>query len=107
MKIDQVHPELRKRIRLVPPLPFHNRAFVFVANLLLKIIPKKKAIGEVTIEEIKLENAGVRIYRPRGELSGACLLNIHGGGLITGTPASFSMDARSCFGAPGRIFASR
>jgi len=87
MKIEQIHPELRRRFRFIPQLPFHNRAFVILANLLLKIIPKKKAINGVLIEERKLENASVRIYRPEVELLGAGLLFIHGGGFIIGTAA--------------------
>lgn len=87
MNVDEIHPELRRRFRLIPQLPFNNRAFVVFANLLLKIIPKKKAIDGVLIEERKLENAGIRIYRPEGELSGAGLLFIHGGGFIIGTAA--------------------
>jgi acetyl esterase/lipase len=55
--------------------------------MLLKIIPKQKVIDGVLIEERKLENAGIRIYKPEGKLSGAGLLFIHGGGFIIGTAA--------------------
>jgi acetyl esterase/lipase len=93
MKISQVHPDLRKRIGRIPPLPFHNRAFVVIINVLLRIAPKAKTINGATIDEGKLENASVRIYRPEGELSGAGLLWIHGGGLIIGNAA---MNDRLC-----------
>jgi len=93
MKISQVHPDLRKRIGRIPPLPFHNRAFAVIVNVLLRIAPKAKTINGATIDERKLENAGVRIYRPEGELSGAGLLWIHGGGLIIGNAA---MNDRLC-----------
>lgn len=41
----------------------------------------------MVIEKKELENASVRIYKPNGELSGAGLLWIHGGGLISGRAA--------------------
>lgn len=93
MKIDQVHPELRKAIGRVPPLPFHNKLFLSAVNGLIKIMPRTKSVAGVSITEAKLDNASVRIYRPPGELSGAGLLWIHGGGLITGFAA---MNDREC-----------
>ncbi len=93
MKADQIHPELRKTFGRIPPLPFHSALFRSVVNTLLKIAPKPKVIAGVPISEEKLDHVSVRVYRPPGELSGAALLWIHGGGLITGAAA---MNDREC-----------
>ncbi len=87
MNIDQIHPELRQAFRRVPNLPFHNRLFVAVSGVLMKLIPAPPAGPGVAIENRKLKNAGVRIYRPEGVLCGAGLLWMHGGGLVGGYPA--------------------
>ena len=93
MHIDQIHPQLRKAIGRVPPLPFYNRPFRITINTLLKLVPKAKSVAGVQIVEKKLVRASVRIYRPAGTLSGAALLWIHGGGLITGAAV---MNDREC-----------
>lgn len=93
MKIDRVHPELRKAVGRIPPLPFHNRLFVTALNLLTRIVPQAKSGGGVSITEKKLGHASVRIYRPDGPLVGAALFWIHGGGLLTGSAA---MNDREC-----------
>lgn len=87
MNPDQIHPELRQAFKRIPGLPFHNRLFVALSGVLMKLIPAPPAGPGVKIENRKLNNAGVRIYRPEGELSGAGLLWMHGGGLIGGNPA--------------------
>lgn len=92
MKID-IHPELRKAFRRMPTMPMHHRWFVKVAKVLMKITPTPKAGPGVTIEDRKLQRAGVRIYRPLGAANGACVLWIHGGGLLVGAP---KQDDRRC-----------
>lgn len=93
MHITQVHPQLRKAVRRVPPLPFHNRPFRAGVNFLLKHMPSVTSARDVRIVDKKLVNAGIRIYRPVGALSGAALLWIHGGGLMMGAA---SMNDREC-----------
>lgn len=85
LKSEKIHPELRSVFKYIPPLPLHNRKFLFVMNFLLKNMPKAKSNSEVQIEEKRLANTGLRIYKPYDKLSGAGLLWVHGGGLITGT----------------------
>jgi acetyl esterase/lipase len=87
MNADRIHPELRQAFKRFPSLPFHNRLFVALSGVLMKLIPAPQAGPGVTIENRKLNNAGVRIYRSEGALSGAGLLWMHGGGLIGGYPA--------------------
>lgn len=93
MNLEQIHPELRDSFKRMPSLPLHNRLFVIVTRGLMRFLPVPKAGGGVAIENRKLGNAGVRIYRPEGALSGAGLMWIHGGGLIVGRP---EQDDRTC-----------
>ena len=88
MNIERVHPELRAVIKRMPSLPFHNRLFVTCINFLMKLAPKAKSSADLKITEKKIGHAGVRIYEPVGKLSGAGLLWIHGGGLLTGSAAT-------------------
>ncbi len=93
MDIQRIRPELRKAYSRAPSPPFHRKVFVSFVNLFFKLIPKKKLVDGVSIEEQKIENASVRIYKPAGEPSGAGLIWVHGGGLLIGNP---SMDDQLC-----------
>lgn len=93
MDIEKVHPEIRKAIRLIPPLPFHRSLFVHLYNFLLKLVPERKSIEGIALERKALSHGAVRIYRPMQRLSGAGLLWIHGGGMVTGRAAQ---DDRFC-----------
>lgn len=93
MHISKVHPELRKIIARIPAIPFHNRLFLSLLNLFIRIPRKPACVAGVSVTEQVLEFSRVRIYRPTGALSGAGLLWIHGGGLITGAAA---MSDREC-----------
>lgn len=93
MDINSIHPELRKIIARIPPIPLHNKLFLFVINWLLRFSPRAKSTQSVSIEEHKLKQASIRIYKPEHKASGAGLLWIHGGGYITGNAA---MNDREC-----------
>lgn len=82
-----IHPELRGVIGRIPAIPFHNRGFLYFLRAVLKILPRAREFAGGTITEHKLKSAGVRVYRPTGEVPGAALLWIHGGGLILGNAA--------------------
>jgi len=92
MKIDVLHPQLRKTFARIPSLPFHNRFFLKLLNSVSKMIPAASD-ASVQFSQRTLRGAGLRIYRPQGVTSGAGLLWIHGGGLISG---SAKMDDRHC-----------
>jgi len=92
MKIDNIHPELRKAFSRIPSLPFHNRFFLKLLNTVTKMIPAARD-DTVQFSQRTLDGAGLRIYRPQGKACGAGLLWIHGGGLITGAA---KMDDREC-----------
>ncbi|MEM7016215.1 MAG: alpha/beta hydrolase [Pseudomonadota bacterium] len=93
MDIEKIHPELQQAFRRIPPLPFHNRLFVNSMNFLIGLAPGKKEIDGVIISKKTLTNAGLRIYQPNGDSSGAGLLWIHGGGMITGRA---TQDDQTC-----------
>lgn len=87
MELSKVHPELRKTIRRIPPLPFHRRSFVILLNAMLRFIPKAQTQDGISIEETDIsKHVSVRIYRPLKN-AGAALLWIHGGGLLGGRAA--------------------
>ena len=92
--LEKIHPELRDVYRRMPNVPMHNRLFLGLFNRLAKyVIKSPKPVDGVTITNQVIGSASVRIYRPCGELSGAGLLWIHGGGLIAG---SVDMNDRDC-----------
>lgn len=93
MNIDLVHPELRKVVKFIPSIPFHNRLFLAFYNGVMRCLPKAKSGDGVSIFEQPVKQARVRVYRPEGDLSGAAILWIHGGGMISGTAA---LDDRCC-----------
>lgn len=93
MKIENIHPELRKLARYIPSLPVHHRLGLYSVRLLSKMLIAKKQPADLIIEEVKLEYAAVRIYKPRTKPSGAGILWIHGGGLIMGFAA---MNDKEC-----------
>lgn len=88
MDIEKVHPQLRQVIGRIPSVPFHNRVMLSVLKIAMRFAPKPKIVDGVSITEQQLNNAAVRVYRPEGELSGAALLWIHGGGMIIGSAAT-------------------
>ncbi|WP_346839433.1 alpha/beta hydrolase [Microbulbifer sp. SAOS-129_SWC] len=77
----------------MPRLPFHRPLFVRISNLLLKLLPAQKSIAGIALERQALSHGSLRIYRPLEGSSGAGLLWIHGGGMITGRAAQ---DDRLC-----------
>lgn len=94
MNIEQLHPDLRKSYGRIPAVPFHNRAFYFVINKLMRLRnPKIKPFPGVVIEDHPLTHRNVRIYRPEGSANRAAVLWIHGGGFIIG---DISTNDREC-----------
>ena len=95
MDIQTLHPEIRKIFRLIPPLPFHSKLFVRLNNLLVRMLPTAKSVAGLALQQQPLTHGALRIYRPTRRLSGAGLLWIHGGGMMTGRAAQ---DDRICSG---------
>ena len=93
MRLNKLHPELRRFFRFIPPIPLHYPWFVRFINARIAKMPRKKSFGDIRITTQHLSHSSVRIYHPPGAASGAGLLWIHGGGMITG--AAF-IDDRQC-----------
>ena len=88
MKLEQIHPELRAAIGRFPRIPFHRRIVPILMNVLMRWRPRAKSLPGVRITDRAQGEVRVRLYRPEQELSGAGLLWMHGGGLITGNAAT-------------------
>lgn len=85
MDIERLHPELQKPYSKIPPIPLHNPVFYFLISTVMKLVPNKiKPVPGVIIEDRKISNCSVRIYRPAAQASGAAALWMHGGGYIMG-----------------------
>ena len=93
MRLDELHPELRMAFRFMPAFPLHNERFVRFSNWALSRVPRRGSIGDVRITDRPLSHGFVRLYRPPGASSGAGLLWIHGGGMLTG---SVAIDDKLC-----------
>ena len=93
MKLDQIHPELREAIGRFPRIPFDRRIVPMLMNVLMRWRPRPKSLPGVQIADRAEGDVRVRLYRPVHKLSGAGLLWIHGGGMITGNAA---INDREC-----------
>lgn len=93
MQLHKLHPELRNTFRFIPPIPLHYAWFTRFLNRRMAKLPRRQSFGDVAITEHALRHGSVRVYHPPGPLSGAGLMWIHGGGMITG--AAF-IDDRQC-----------
>ena len=87
---DRLHPDLRRE-RLTA-LPFHWRWALPLWRLAIRLVRWPVGDGFEMIDR-SVAGVRVRVYRPREGASGAALLWLHGGGLISGAP---SMDDRPC-----------
>lgn len=94
MKLSQVAPELRSRVRMMPPLPIQSafgRRFIRAA---MKRLDREKHYEGVLLEKRTSDEGGaLRVYTPHGVLTGSALLWIHGGGMVIGSAAQ---DDRFC-----------
>lgn len=94
MKIDKVNPQLQSYAKKVPAIPFHRLWCLKLTRILFKLgLAKSECVDGVSYSDITLLHAKVRIYKPQHAQSGIGVLWIHGGGLITGSPAQ---DNRTC-----------
>lgn len=84
MKLDRVHPQLRDGYRRYPTFPVYYRPVLWFLKRLMVLKSPPPLANNVELEVYELGNCKVRVFRPRGELSGAGLLWIHGGGYIIG-----------------------
>ena len=87
-----VHPELRSRVRLVPPLPIGTALGRWTLRSLAALAPHRRVDG-VRIEWRNDVRPALRLYLPSERRSAAALLWLHGGGMVIGRA---SQDDRFC-----------
>jgi len=96
LEANKIHPELRKKYSRMPNPVITNRFKLWLmrkmVNFMTVIIDKSDR--QVTISKYKLRHCSIRVFKPSGSLSGAGLLWIHGGGLISMTAKSSDNDCR-------------
>jgi acetyl esterase/lipase len=92
VNITEVHPELRGRVRLVPPLPIGTALGRWMLRRLVGLAPTRRYDG-VAIEAITDERPALRQYRPHVPRLAGALLWLHGGGMVIGRAAQ---DDRLC-----------
>jgi acetyl esterase/lipase len=88
VKLAEVAPELRGKVRWLPRLPL-ERAWALRLVRAAGGRARPAAVPDVDVEVAP----GWRVYRPREPRSGRVLLWIHGGGLVMGDPVQ---DDRFC-----------
>ncbi len=93
MNTDELNPQLQKVYSRIPAVPFHKPWLLKLLQLNTKWQGKPKSVPGITISDHRFGEAGVRVYQPEGQTSGAGLLWIHGGGYIIGKPA---INDREC-----------
>jgi acetyl esterase/lipase len=93
MELKSIHPQLRRKYRLIPPIPYENPVFRTLLKPLFRLVPFAKPVAGVDIADHKLTHTKLRVYRPQGNPCGAGLFWIHGGGMLIG---SISMNDKLC-----------
>ena len=87
MDIQKVAPELRPVYKYIPPIPFHNPSLRFLVRFLTRLTGRTKLAEGVIVEDHKIGQASIRVYRPINGPTGAGLLWMHGGGFVVGSVA--------------------
>ena len=106
VNLEQIHPELREAIGRFPRIPFHRRIVPMLMNELMRWRPRPESLPGVQISDRTQGAVHVRLYRPEHGLSGAGLLWIHGGGLITGNSATNDRECAAFAGELGIVIVS-
>jgi acetyl esterase/lipase len=106
VNLEQIHPEIREAIGRFPRIPFHRRIVPMLMNVLMRWRPRAKSLQGVRIADRTQGAVRVRLYRPEQGSSGAGLLWIHGGGLITGNAATNDRECAAFAGELGLVVVS-
>lgn len=82
MKLDKVHPEIRRLVRWIPSIPYHIPVVRMLVNALIKLVPSFKGDSNIKVSWADHEQSRSKIYQPVVPKSDGVLLWIHGGGYI-------------------------
>jgi len=83
MKLDLIHPELRRRVARMPRLPLRRKWGRRLVHALVVRHGTGEPVEGVDVRILN-EGRGLRVYTPAGGGSGAALLWVHGGGYVIG-----------------------
>ncbi len=88
VELDKAHPELRGRLRWIPPLPFYSplarRSFGLLSGLLSVVRKGFQGNDQIGVDRVDHGAAFSKVYRPLANAEGAAILWLHGGGFILG-----------------------
>jgi acetyl esterase/lipase len=95
--LSDVAPELRRRVRLLPPLPLGTSLGRRATRGLTVLGARRGTVDGVRLRELPAGAVRLRVFTPDGGVppggARAALLWVHGGGFVTGTPLQ---DDRFC-----------
>jgi len=97
MNKNRLHPELKKTFSRLPNMTITNKPKLWFFRILMNKMVRLgyQADDQVEIAEHKLSTCSIRIFTPKGVLSGGGLLWIHGGGLIMMSAKSSDADCEA------------
>jgi len=97
MDKNRLHPELKKTFSRLPNMTITNKPKLWFFRILMNKMVRLgyKPDDQVEITEHKLSTCSIRIFTPKGVLSGGGLLWIHGGGLIMMSAKSSDADCEA------------
>lgn len=82
----QIAPELRGIVEKLPRLPVSSALGRWLLRNAIKLAQRDKAYAGIRLEKRTTNNGvALRIHVPEGEVTGAALLWIHGGGMLIGS----------------------
>jgi acetyl esterase/lipase len=93
MDIEQIHPELRARVRRLPPLSLDRPWLLPAIRFAGTVTGSARRRAGIKVGHHSVGAARVRVYRPAQTSPGAAVLWIHGGGFLIG---SARQDDRRC-----------
>ncbi|WP_353808759.1 alpha/beta hydrolase [Agromyces sp. SYSU T00194] len=101
MRAEDLHPDLRRPYRAMPPVAVQRAWQRRLANRAMRLAPAPRLAEGMTLEVVDFAapGAGVRVFTPAGG-SGAAVVWIHGGGYVIGAA---QMDDRACAGLAARL----
>jgi acetyl esterase/lipase len=94
--LSDVAPELRRLVRLLPPLPLGTPLGLRATRVLTALAARGGSVDGVRLRELPAGAVRVRVFTPDGASTGgpcAALLWVHGGGFVMGTALQ---DDRFC-----------
>jgi acetyl esterase/lipase len=84
MELSRAHPELRSRLRWIPPIPYHIPLVRVLAGALSKLWRGFKGDEKIKVRWIDHGESQSKIYQPVAPATNGAVFFIHGGGYVLG-----------------------